>query len=65
MKWHIVNTDNFGRDYPNETFTCKDFTNEGDARMCAVALNGDPNAWSSRFYKVVEDGYVLKPGFEP
>ena len=61
----IVNTDNFGGDYPNEFFLNCSWLSDKQAREVADALNSsdDPNA--SRYWRVVPDNYILKPGFEP
>lgn len=63
--YRIVNTDNFGGDYPNESFTDDGpFETVEAAQQRADELNtDDPNA--PRFFMVVTDGYELLPGFEP
>ena len=60
----IVDTDNFGGDYPAERFVLGYFS-EDIAKRIADALNeaAGPNAF--RYFKVVENDYVLAPGFEP
>ncbi len=65
MIYRIVNTDNFGGDYPNETFVEQDFLTKFEAQEIADGLNAyfGPNA--PRYYKVVEMPYELAPGFEP
>lgn len=64
--FHIVDTDNFGGDYPNESFVARDIPHKEMAMKMANALNGpDDNSWRPRYFMVVEDGYVLAPGFEP
>jgi hypothetical protein len=60
--WHIVNTDNFGRDYPDESFVARNIKSKEDADIMTNALNSG-GSMSSRYYKVVEDGYQLQPGF--
>lgn len=60
----IVNTDNFGRDYPNERFLYIPIgEEEALQKICDIINYGgsDPQ----RFYKVVENDYKLVPGFEP
>jgi len=63
--WHIVNTDNFGRAYPNESFVARNIKSKENADIMARALNANGNENSSRYYKVVNDGYQLEPGFTP
>jgi hypothetical protein len=63
----IVQTDNFGSDYPDEKFVTGlwDMSKE-QADAIAKAINEatrDPMA--SRFWKVVPNDYKLQPGFEP
>lgn len=68
-RFFIVNTDNFGGDYPNEKFVenLPIFATRGNAQAVANAINqnmagGDRGP---RYFKIVEEGYVLQPGFEP
>lgn len=61
--FHIVNTDNFGGDYPNESFVAQNIPSRELAEKMADSLN--TNSKALRWYLVVEDGYVLQPGFEP
>lgn len=63
MSWKIVDTDNFGSDYPNETVIADSIVNKDCAEIMAKALNSDTE--HSRYYKVVDESYVLQPGFEP
>ena len=64
--FRIVNTDNYGGDYPNESFTDDGpFESKKDAQIRADERNGPPDRVSSRYYKVVEMPYELQPGFEP
>lgn len=67
MKYRVVNTDNFGGDYPDERFIGETFVNHGEAVREADRLNGsDYNSpRSPRYHKVVEEGYILQPGFTP
>jgi hypothetical protein len=63
----IVETDNFGGDYPDEKFLNLPFMNEYQAKKIAdilddVLCNSDSYP---RFWKVVPDDYKLQPGFEP
>jgi len=64
MTYRIVNTDNFGGDYPNESFVGDDYETKQAAQERADELNigGD---YAPRYYKVVEMPYELQPGFEP
>jgi hypothetical protein len=66
MTYRIVNTDNFGSDYPNEFFTEDEpYILEELAQLRADELNAGDNDYSPRYYKVVEMPYELAPGFEP
>ena len=60
----IVDTDNFGGDYPDEKFLLWPMRVE-HAEKIAEILNEGAGPHSRRFYKVVADDYVLQPGFEP
>lgn len=65
MTYRIVNTDNFGGDYPDESFTDDgSFETKEAAQERADALNVGPD-WAPRYFKVVEMPYKLQPGFEP
>lgn len=60
----IVETDNFGGDYPNEKFVL--FTMQKEhAEKIAKAINEAAGPHAHRYWKVVENDYELKPGFEP
>jgi hypothetical protein len=63
----IVNTDNFGGDYPDETFLPLLFYTEDSARRVANAINKElcSDDHALRFWKVVDSDYQLVPGFEP
>ena len=63
-KWMVVNTDNFGGDYPDEKFVAGPFNTKEQARTEADKLNS-PDPYASRYFKVVPEGYKLQPGFEP
>ncbi len=63
----IINTDNLGGDYPDESFVnipslpeeaCQSIADEINKHCCHDNYGG-------RFWKVVEDDYRLVPGFEP
>ena len=62
----IVNTDNFGGDYPDEKFVegLPRLTKTHAEAICAAINAGLPET-HSRYYKVVPDDYELQPGFEP
>jgi hypothetical protein len=60
----IVDTDNFGGDYPNESFVLWPMAKSHCDRIADV-LNEHAGPNASRFYKVVENDYKLEPGFEP
>lgn len=60
----IVDTDNFDSDYPDEKFLLWPMSHRAAEAICEV-INREAGEHSSRFYKVVENDYVLRPGFEP
>lgn len=60
----IVETDNYGRDYPDEKFVL--FTmSEEYAHKIANLINEAAGNYCPRYWKVVENNYELQPGFEP
>lgn len=64
--FYIVETDNFGRDYPDEKFV----ENIPPLRMdraleIARIINEQAGPNHSRYWKVVPEGYRLQPGFQP
>jgi hypothetical protein len=68
----IVDTDNYGGDYPDEKFlSWTDSNNKtriakfspSEAEEICKILNSGPEG--SRFFKPVPDNYKLSPGFEP
>lgn len=61
----VVDTDNFGSDYPNEKFVVNCWLTQETAKAIAKLLNSEGTEMSPRFYKVVKRGYQLQPGFEP
>ena len=66
----IVNTDNSGCDYPDEHFVNLPRMHESSCRAIAKIVNdhispGVSDRESDRFYKVVDDSYILMPAFEP
>jgi hypothetical protein len=64
MKYRVVNTDNYGGDYPNEKFVTEPIEKK-EAEKIADALNEQSGPYSSRFWKTVPEDYKLQPGFEP
>lgn len=62
----IVETDNFGGDYPNESFVNIPLVyEETDAQAIADAINkACGGGRAPRYWKVVPDDYKLAPGFE-
>ncbi len=70
MTWYrylIVETDNRGGDYPDESFVSLPLLCEDDAKAIAEAINNRlcTHDGSPRYWKIVENGYTLAPGFEP
>ena len=63
--YRIVNTDNFGGDYPNESFVGEEYESMASAQTVADEMNGPMNRISLRYFKVVKMPYELQPGFEP
>ena len=60
----VVETDNFGGDYPNERFVSL-VISTADAVQLAAELNSKGGDFDPRYFKVVNDDYVLAPPFEP
>jgi hypothetical protein len=62
----IVNTDNFGGDYPDESFLNLPSLTKEQCEKIAKAINDALGGEHSlRYYKVVDNDYKLQPGFEP
>lgn len=61
----IVETDNFGRDYPNERFLSIPCVNKKDAKAICDAINESTGPNASRYWMPVENDYVLQEGFVP
>jgi len=53
----IVETDNFGGDYPDENFLLQPMSRESAKQIAGEMY--------PRFWKIVDDDYELRPGFEP
>ncbi|MCP4377694.1 MAG: hypothetical protein GY794_16150 [bacterium] len=69
MNWteyRIIETDNFGGDYPDEKFINVIPVNLEHAEAIAKAINSAPGADTCpRYWRVVELPYELQPGFTP
>lgn len=66
--FHLVQTDNFDGDYPDESFVTglPYFSSKENAQEVADLVNSVAGGvHSNRFWKVVEENYILAPGFEP
>ncbi len=62
----IIETDNFGGDYPDEKDVLLGLSEEAAHEIAAVINKhkcNHPNA--PRYWQVVADDYQLQPGFEP
>ena len=64
--YRIVETDNFGGDYPNEKFVnLPVIVNETNAhRLCNLINAIFSSDDAPRYWKVVDGDYKLQPGFE-
>lgn len=67
LRFNIVETDNYGGDYPDEKFVenLPYLLTKDAAKKIADAINSTVPASHSRYWKVVEMPYELQPGFEP
>ncbi len=64
--YRIVETDNFGGDYPDEKFVNLPGLRKSEADSIAKAINDTLcNDCYDRYWMVKENGYKLQPGFEP
>ena len=64
--FRIVNTDNFGGDYPDERFVENlPRLTQAHAELVCKAINAGLPENHDRYFKVVPGDYVLQPGFEP
>ncbi len=61
----LVETDNFGDDFPNESFVNLPRMSQVDAHAIAGMINKAVGPNHPRFWKVVDSTYVLHPGFSP
>lgn len=65
--YKIVQTDNYGGDYPDEQFVTglPYFHTKERAQIVADAINKTVPQDYDRYWKVVDCDYELQPGFEP
>ena len=65
--YKIVETDNFGGDYPDEKFVSLPLLSKEDAEAIAEVINDRLciDEFGPRYWKVVEKDYNLQPGFKP
>lgn len=62
----IVETDNYGGDYPDEKFlNIPNISSDVKANQIVELINESVGAEYPRIWKVVEDNYTLVPGFQP
>jgi len=62
----IIETDNFAGDYPDEKFVnIPSMQREAANRVCEEINQACSGATASRYWRVVDNDYVLQPGFEP
>jgi hypothetical protein len=62
----IIETDNFGGDYPDEKFLNLPPLSERHAQHIAHAINEVLCPYNApRYWRVVPDDYKLLPGFTP
>lgn len=62
----IIHTDSYGSDYPDEKFVTElPWLNKSAMEHICAVINAELGEEASRYYKVVHNDYVLKPGFEP
>lgn len=67
IRYKIVETDNFGGDYPNETEVKLPWMTKAQADKIAAAINSVHcnDNHSPRFWRVYPVDYKLQPGFQP
>lgn len=61
----VVETDNYGGDYPDESFVNLPALSREEAQGIADMINKVVGDGHHRYWKVVDSEYVLQPGFEP
>lgn len=60
----IIETDNFGQEYPDEKFLNLPLMTERNAKAVCTAVNSACSGPEHpRFWVVVKDDYKLRPGF--
>lgn len=59
----IIDADNFDGDYPNERFLLWPMPQDKAERIADILNEG--GEYNYRIYKVVDNDYILRPGFEP
>lgn len=65
-RFRVIETDNFGGDYPDESWQSPELTEEAATAVAAFYNRERCNHSNApRFYRVVPADYKLKPGFEP
>ena len=63
--WCIVDTDNFGGDYPDEQWIAVGIQHRDHAETMAEAMCARSGPSGPRSYRVVPSDYILQPGFMP
>jgi hypothetical protein len=61
----IIETCNYGKDYPDESFLPLPPMSKTGATIVVNAINDAIHVQCPRYWRVVDDDYQLKPGFEP
>jgi hypothetical protein len=70
VTFQIIETDNFGGDYPDEKVVASGFPDRAMADAACKAVNDHyikvvAGMDGPRFYKVEDSNYELQPGFQP
>ena len=66
MRYKIIETDNFGGDYPDEKFVNLPAATKEEAERLADLINEIySHERALRYWRVVPTEYELQPGFEP
>lgn len=63
--FRIIDTDNFGGDYPEETFHLFPLPKDAAQKVCDILNEHCGGDFATRFYKVVPYDYKLQPGLTP
>jgi hypothetical protein len=61
----IIETDNFGGDYPDEKFVNLPCMAKEHAKEVVKAINAGFPDNGPRYWMAVDNDYELQPGFEP